>query len=263
MPGRRAGTKPQPTSMATPHRAGSRVPPRRGRDPASAPPSTRRAPSTACFSACGSSRSGRDVLEADAGLREVRHLADARPEVDRATSYADESTHVAPEQELLTAPAPSRRAPAGPRGRRGGARRCASAAPARRAPRAGPPRGRPTSGRRAGGAARSRSGRASRRRPRRRRRSRRTAARRPSTRGSSRPNSSSSRARSGVIPARSQSSSSSSSSSLAPTAARRRRRSFPAPASSSSRITRSGRNSSRCSRRIVSRRSTSSSEKSR
>ena len=64
------------------------------------------------------------------------------------------------------------------------------------------------------------------------------------------------------IPARSQNAASSSSP-LASRSAGGRRLGPPAPASSASLITRSGRNSSRWSRRIVSRRSTSPSEKSR
>ena len=67
------------------------------------------------------------------------------------------------------------------------------------------------------------------------------------------------------MPARSQSSARSSSPSCSPRPAGRRRlrSAAPAPDASSCRITRSGRNSSRCSRRIVSSRSTSSSLKSR
>ena len=97
------------------------------------------------------------------------------------------------------------------------------------------------------------------------RRSRGSGALPPPTRGASSPNSSSSRARSALIPARSHSVARSSSSSCsARPAGRRRRRSFVVPGAASSwRITRSGRNSSRCRRRIVSRRSTSSSLKRR
>ena len=76
------------------------------------------------------------------------------------------------------------------------------------------------------------------------------------------PNSSSSRASRTSICARSQSSSRSSSASSA-SSALRRLRSRPAGDDSSWRITRSGRNSSRCRRRMVSSRSTSSSLNSR
>ena len=57
----------------------------------------------------------RDVLEADARLREVRDLADAALQVDRAVSCADESTDVARRRAVGTAPAQPRRAPGGPR----------------------------------------------------------------------------------------------------------------------------------------------------
>ena len=233
----------------------------RGRAPA--PPSRRRARRRPARSAAVVEQERRDVLEADPGLREVLDLADVALQVERR-SLADESMDVAREEELGQLLRGLRQRLEVLDRRRGAAPGCARGAPARRAPRAAPTRGRPRCGTRADGAARCRSARACRTRSRRRDPSPSRGAARRSTRGSSRPNSSSSRARAGVdarrarrarrgrVPPR-------------PRRARprRRRRSFPAPAASSSRITRSGRNSSRCRRRIVSSRSTSSSPKSR
>ena len=153
------------------------------------------------------------------------------------------------------APAPARRARAGPRERPGAPRGSASAASAA-APRAGRPDCRPRSRTCAGAARRARRRPAARRRRRCRRRPRRTAPRAARSPSSSRPCCA-------VIPARSQRLARSISRSGAASPVRGRRRSFEVGEASSWRITRSGRNSSRCRRRIVSRRSTSSSPKSR
>ena len=159
----------------------------------------------------------------------------------------------------------ARRAPGGPRPRPGAARRSASGARARRRPRGGPPRGRP----------RAKRPQVPRRDPEAREPSAgdrdvdvRLACRArspPSTRGTSSPNSSSSRASVGVDARRARRARRARArprASPSPAGAPALRRS-PSGAASSWRITRSGRNSSRCSARIVWSRSTSSSLKSR
>ena len=199
----------------------------------------------------------RDVLEADAGRREVLDLPDLARRSSR--SLRRQLSQVAPEEQRATAPRELGELTAGRAAPARGARRCGRAAPARRAARAAPPRrpvavrnvrrwrgvdavarelraGRGDVGVRLGVALLARRCRAAR------------AARTP--RAPSRAPAS--------MPARSQSSSSVIVSSRSPSAAGRRRlRSFAPGASSSSRITRSGRNSSRCSRRIVCSRSRS------
>ena len=214
LPGRRAGTKPQPTStaIAAPSRNPRASAPRIRSGLRSAVHAA--SSSTACLSAAWSSRSGVMSLKptpgsGKSGTSRMRVLRSITLWATTRRVYARCARGGAP-----TAPARSRRGPAGPPARPRGARGCASAAPARRPPPAARSRGRPRSGTRAGAAARSRSGPASRRRRRRRCPSRSRRAAPPSRRGSSSPNSSSSRARLRSMPARAQSVSRSISSSV-------------------------------------------------
>ena len=246
------GTKPQPSSRAS---ARPRMKPRAS------------APTTRSGSAAAPTPPGSTIACAGASVREQRH--DVLEDDSRAAGSPGRSRTTRSQVEYVSRRVDaSRRRAAAARARRAGGR---APAPARRA--SGGPRARlaplrvaraqrrrdelleqarlalgARCGTSAGAGRRSRSARAARRRPRSRRRSRRRAARPPSTRGASRPNSSSSRASSASISARSQSSSG-----RARPRARQRRPAGAAcgpplrPRASSCRITRSGRNSSRCS----------------
>ena len=266
MPGRRAGTKPTPAASAI---AAPRMNPR-----ASAP-STR----SGCFSFTQSASSRdrllqrrgvgeqrRDVLEPDARRREVRDLADLRAEVDHVPGLSlGQFSQVAPEEqrrqlarelgELLQVVQPLRAALVAA----GAQRRRDELLEQRRLAAGGGAEGAQVPRRR------RRSARAARRSRRRRRRTRDSACRRrcpcadeqPEVlellRELARDRRRARTARRGRPPPP-----------RAPSAVGRRRlRSFCPGASSSSLITRSGRNSSRCSRRIVCSRSRSSSLKRR